>query len=77
MLDPIFKNYLLESGVKENHIIKLELDSIENEEYTNPIMNKVTDSNTYYIILDEIQKVDNFESVLNSFLLNENSLKDA
>ena len=74
LLDPIFKNYLLESGVKENHIIKLELDSIENEEYTNPkklyeyIMNKVTDSNTYYIILDEIQKVDNFESVLNSFL---------
>ena len=74
LLDPIFKNYLLESGVKENHIIKLELDSIENEEYTNPkklyeyIMNKVTDSNTYYIILDEIQKVENFESVLNSFL---------
>ena len=74
LLDPIFKNYLLESGVKENHIIKLELDSIENEEYTNPkklyeyIMNKVTDNNTYYIILDEIQKVDNFESVLNSFL---------
>ena len=73
LLDPIFKNYLLESGVKENHIIKLELDSIENEEYTNPkklyeyIMNKVTDSNTYYIILDEIQKVENFESVLNSF----------
>ena len=32
LLDPIFKNYLLESGVKENHIIKLELDSIENEE---------------------------------------------
>ena len=78
LLDPIFKNYLLESGVKENHIIKLELDSIENEEYTNPkklyeyIMNKVTDSNTYYIILDEIQKVDNFESVLNSFLRKSN-----
>ena len=74
LLDPIFKNYLLESGVKENHIIKLELVSIENEEYTNPkklyeyIMNRVTDNNTYYIILDEIQKVDNFESVLNSFL---------
>ena len=80
LLDPIFKNYLLESGVKENHIIKLELDSIENEEYTNPkklyeyIMNKVTDSNTYYIILDEIQKVDNFESVLNSFLRKSNEV---
>ena len=74
LLDPIFKNYLLENGVDEKHIIKLELDSIENEEYTNPkklyeyVMNKAIDDKTYYIILDEIQKVDNFESVLNSFL---------
>ena len=74
LLDPVFKNYLLNIGVDENHIIKLELDSIENEEYTDPkklyeyIMNKVVDDNTYYIILDEIQKVKNFESVLNSFL---------
>ena len=74
LLDPIFKNYLLENGVDEKHIIKLELDSIENEEYTNPkklyeyVMNKVIDDKTYYIILDEIQKVDNFESVLNGFL---------
>ena len=74
LLDPIFTNYLLNSGVDKNHIIKVELDSIENEEYLNPkklykyIMSKVLDNNTYYIILDEIQKVDNFESVLNSFL---------
>ncbi len=74
LLDPIYKNYLLNSGVAENHIIKLELDSIENEEYTDAkklyeyIMSKVKDNNTYYIILDEIQKVNNFESVLNSFL---------
>ena len=74
LLDPIFKNYLLQNSIDEKHIIKLELDSIENEEYTNPkklyefVMNKVIDDKTYYIILDEIQKVDNFESVLNSFL---------
>lgn len=30
LLDPIFKNYLLNNGVKDDHIIKLELDSIEN-----------------------------------------------
>ena len=36
MLDPIFKNYLLESGVEENHIIKIDLDEIENEKYLNP-----------------------------------------
>ena len=74
LLDPIFKNYLLNDGIDENHIIKLELDSIENEEYTDPkklyeyVMEKVIDNDTYYIILDEIQKVKNFESVLNSFL---------
>ncbi len=74
LLDPIFKNYLLNNGVSDDHIIKLELDSIENEEYTEPkklyeyVMSKVKDSKTYYIILDEIQKVNGFESVLNSFL---------
>lgn len=78
LLDPIFKNYLLDNGVKEDHIIKLELDSIENEEYTLPkklyeyVMNQVKDNDMYYIILDEIQKVENFESVLNSFLRKSN-----
>ena len=74
LLDPIFKNYLLDNGVDKNHIIKLELDSIENEEFTNPkklyeyVMQKAVDEKTYYVILDEIQKVSNFESILNSFL---------
>ena len=74
LLDPIFKNYLMDNGIDENHIIKLELDSIENEEYTNPkklyeyVMEKAIDNDTYYVILDEIQKVNDFESVLNSFL---------
>lgn len=78
LLDPIFKNYLLENGVDENHIIKLELDSIENFEYHEPkklydyIMAQIKDKETYYIILDEIQLVDNFESVLNSFLRKNN-----
>ncbi len=75
LLDPIFKNYLLSQSVEEDHIIKLELDSIENEYLTKDalklysyIMNKVIDKDTYYILLDEIQKVDNFESLLNSLL---------
>lgn len=78
LLDPIFKNYLLENGVDEEHIIKLELDSIENFEYHEPkklydyIMAQIKDKETYYIILDEIQLVDNFESVLNSFLRKNN-----
>ncbi len=74
LLDPIFKKYLIESGVKENHIIKLELDKIENEKYLDPqelnnyIKSKIEDNDKYYILLDEIQLVDKFESVLNGFL---------
>lgn len=74
LLEYIFKNYLINSGVKEDHIIKLALDSIENTEYLEGIklyehiMEKVKDNDTYYVILDEIQNVKNFESVLNSFL---------
>ena len=68
LLDPIFKRYLTENGVDEEHIIKLELDSIENKEYRNPnklyeyVMQKITDDRMYYILLDEIQKVEDFES---------------
>ena len=75
LLDPIFKEYLLSQSVKEDHIIKLELDSIENQYLTKDalklysfIMNKVIDDDTYYILLDEIQKVENFESLLNSLM---------
>lgn len=74
LLDPIFKNYLINDGVKENHIIKLDLDLIENSKYREPmelfnfIMGQVKDKDMYYILLDEIQLVTNFESVLNSFL---------
>ena len=78
LLDPIFKNYLLNNGVDKEHIIKLELDSIENYEYHNPkkiydfIMEQIKDEEMYYIILDEIQLVENFEAVLNSFLRKKN-----
>ncbi len=79
LLDPIFKNYLLSQGVKEDHIIKLELDSIEYDRLTKDaltlysyIMDKVVDEDTYYILLDEIQKVKNFESLLNSLLRKRN-----
>jgi len=74
MLDPIFKNHLLENGIKENHIIKIDLDEIENEKYLDPhelnnyIKNSIVDDEMHYVLIDEIQKVENFEAVLNSFL---------
>lgn len=78
LLDPLFKNYLLESGVKEDHIIKLELDKKENKKFRDShelneyIKSLIKDKNMYYILLDEIQMVGGFESVLNSFLYERN-----
>lgn len=74
LLDPIFKNYLISTGVNDDHIIKIDLDYIENHKYHDPnvlfnyIMEKRKDNNMYYILLDEIQEVTDFESVLNSLL---------
>ena len=78
LLDPIYKNYLIETGVKEDHIIKIDLDERKNNKYLDPdvldeyIRSMIVDKDIYYIILDEIQKVEDFESVLNGFLHIEN-----
>ena len=78
LLDPIFKEYLLDSGVSEDHIIKIELDKRENAKYLDPdeldkyIRSKIIDEKMHYIILDEIQLVPKFESVLNGFLYEKN-----
>lgn len=74
LLDPIYKDYLLANGINENHIIKLDLDERRNKEYLNPdkldeyVRNLIIDNQMYYLILDEVQKVEDFESVLNGFL---------
>lgn len=74
LLDPMFKNYLLSTGVNEKHIIKIDLDIRENSKYLDPdvlnryVKSKIIDNSNYYIILDEVQKVKDFESVLNGFL---------
>ena len=78
LLDPIFKNYLTDVGVDENHIIKIDLEIRDNIELINPdnlynyVKNKIIDNEIYYILIDEIQKVPDFESVLNSFLKMQN-----
>ena len=74
LLDPIFKEYLISEGVSENHIIKIYLDERRNNKYQDPdvldeyIRSLIVDEETYYLLLDEVQKVDDFESVLNGFL---------
>ncbi len=78
LLDPLFKNYLLESGVPNSHIIKVDLDSRRNKKLLNPdelekyLTSSIVDNGKYYILIDEIQKVTDFESVLNEMLRIEN-----
>ena len=74
LLFTIFRNYLMSIGVPEDHIIAIELDTLENEQYRDPraileyIKSRITDQDQYYIFLDEVQLLDRFESVLNSLL---------
>ena len=74
LLNTIFKNYLLEQGTDEKHIIQLSLDERTNSKYLDPdeldkyIRSLIVDEQKYYILLDEIQEVKEFESVLIGFM---------
>ena len=74
LLFNIFKNYLLEQGVPESHIIMIELDQRKNKKYRDPdvildyIESLIEDDDQYYVMLDEVQMLQEFEEVLNSLL---------
>ena len=74
LLNKIFKKYLIENGTDEGHIIQLSLDENKNKKYLDPdvldeyVRSLIKDENKYYILLDEIQEVKGFESVLIGFM---------
>ncbi len=74
LLFVLFKKYLLQSGVDNDHIIEIALDGIENEELRDPkkcyqyIKDAMKDEQKYYLLLDEVQFMPRFEEVLNSLL---------
>ena len=74
LLFNLFHNHLVNSGVDEDHIIEIALDDRSNKNLRDPdnmlsfVKEKIRDNAVYYIILDEIQMLDEFEDVLNSFL---------
>ena len=74
LLNVIFKNYLLGEGIDKEHIIQLSLDENRNKKYLDPdildsyIRNLIKDNNKYYLLLDEVQEVKDFESVLIGFM---------
>lgn len=92
LLNTIFYNHLVESGVDKEHIIRFAFDSaddlyligeslikiekekrgVDPEKFMAYIRSKVTDENMYYLLLDEVQMLDCFESVLNGYLRKNN-----
>lgn len=74
LLRELFKKYLIGDGIKEDHIIEMDLENRRNKKYRDPdslleyIDSRMTDEEMYYILLDEIQLVSEFEDVLNSYL---------
>lgn len=79
LLFKLFYEYLINNGIDTSHIIKVQLDDLENEKLRDPynmldyVKSKIIDSKTYYIILDEVQYLNRFEEVLNSLMHIENA----
>ena len=79
LLFNIFRKHLLERGVAEDHIIQVNLEDRRNKKLRDPdallehIDAQMKDKDRYYILLDEVQMVKEFEDVLNSYLHVENA----
>lgn len=92
LLNNIFYNYLLESGVDDGHIVRFSFDSatdlyqlgenliqmekekrnLDPEKFISYINSKIIDDNVYYLLLDEIQLLPYFETVLNGYMRKDN-----
>lgn len=79
LLFHLFDDYLRGQGVPEDHIVKVDLEDRRNIALRDPdallahIDSKMVDKEMYYILLDEVQHVPDFEDVLNSYLKIENA----
>ena len=79
LLNVLFYHYLIKNGVPDDHIIRVDLEDRMNKDLRNPdamlhyVHDRITDQELYFIIIDEVQLMDEFVDVLNSFLHIENA----
>lgn len=72
LLFTLFKDYLLSEGIEESHIIEIAFDAYENKQYRDPdvlypyLKEQIKDDGMYYVLLDEVQLLGEFEAILNS-----------
>ena len=77
LLKKLFHQHLLDEGVREDHILVIDMESRKNREFKNPdyllnwVEKMMTDDETYYIIIDEVQEVEDFVEVLSSLSVTE------
>ena len=77
LLKKLFHQHLLDEGVREDHILVIDMESRKNREFKNPdylldwVEKMMIDSETYYIIIDEVQEVEDFVEVLSSLSVTE------
>ena len=78
LLFNLFKEYLLSEGVDKKHIIEIAFDAFENKRFQDPyvlmphLKEQIADDEMYYVLLDEVQLLGEFEAVLNSLIRMEN-----
>lgn len=72
LLFTLFKDYLLSEGIEKNHIIEIAFDAYENKQFRDPdvlypyLKEQIKDDGMYYVLLDEVQLLGEFEAILNS-----------
>ena len=78
LLFELFREYLRNEKIPDDHIIEIAFDAYENKKYQDPevffsyITERFTDQDQYYVLLDEVQLLGDFESILNSLIRKRN-----
>ena len=79
LLFNLFRDHLRSEGVPDDHIIEMAFDSFENKKYRDPeafyqyLVDRLQDDSMYYVLLDEVQLLDDFEDILNSLARRRNT----
>lgn len=79
LLKTLFKEYLYHEGIKKDHILVIDLEDRKQKAFQDPdylldwVDEQMTDDEQYYIIIDEVQKVDEFTDMLGSLVVKENA----
>ena len=79
LLKVLFKDFLLKSGIAEDHVLVIDLEDMMQKDFCNPLFllnwmkDKMIDADQYYIIIDEVQKVEDFVEMLGTLSLMKNA----